>query len=123
MNPDRLWPDRVTKIVSLAFAATMSVSPCALAGAVYQWTDADGAIHFTDDPGKIPKKFRDTVKEISPPEEPDEPLEPGGSGLPSLSQPGFGGGARPAAGAGWSYPLWSSRRSRTSPRSCSRRPG
>jgi hypothetical protein len=39
---------------------------------VYQWTDADGAIHFTDDPGKIPKKYHHTVKEVQPPDEPGE---------------------------------------------------
>ncbi|MEW6681874.1 MAG: DUF4124 domain-containing protein [Nitrospirota bacterium] len=75
MNIYRQRSPRAAKILGLALAVviTFSLAPAALAGAVYQWTDADGAIHFTDDPGKIPKKFRDTVKEIRPPDEPDEP--------------------------------------------------
>lgn len=64
---------KAAKVLGPVLAIVFALAPCALAGAVYQWTDADGAIHFTDDPGKIPKKFRDTVKEIRPPDEPSEP--------------------------------------------------
>lgn len=51
------------------------------AGGVYQWTDGNGAIHFTDDPGKIPKKFHDTVLELRPPDK-EKP-----KGIPSEEDP------------------------------------
>jgi hypothetical protein len=51
------------------------------AGGVYQWTDGNGAVHFTDDPGKIPKKFHDTVLELRPPDK-EKP-----KGIPSEENP------------------------------------
>ena len=66
----------VSKVPGLALVLVFALAPCSLAGAVYQWTDADGGIHFTDDPSKIPKKFRDTVQQLSPPDAPSEPKGP-----------------------------------------------
>jgi len=60
-------------IPGFALGLLLAFAPCAVAGAVYQWTDADGAIHFTDDPGRIPAKFRDTAEQLSPPDKPSEP--------------------------------------------------
>jgi hypothetical protein len=65
----------------------LAVAPAALAGAVYQWTDADGGRHFTDDPSTIPKKFRDTVQQLSPPDEPSEPKGPPSAEAEGESRP------------------------------------
>jgi hypothetical protein len=59
---------RLTLILAFAFASDVFA-----AGGIYQWTDVDGVVHFTDDPGKVPKVYRDTVQEIRPPEKPDQP--------------------------------------------------
>jgi len=51
--------------------------PAAFAADVtYQWTDADGVIHFTDDAGKIPENFRDSAQEIRHPDEPKKKPSP-----------------------------------------------
>jgi len=31
---------------------------------IYQWTDKDGELHFTDNPDKIPPSFRNKAKEV-----------------------------------------------------------
>jgi hypothetical protein len=81
----------VSNVAGLSLGLVLAVAPGALAGAVYQWTDADGGIHFTDDPSTIPKKFRDTVQQLRPPGEPKEPAGPPSAepegGLPAVSQP------------------------------------
>ncbi len=30
----------------------------------YEWVDAGGVVHFTDDPGNIPEKYRDKAKKL-----------------------------------------------------------
>ncbi len=58
----------------LGLALLLAIAPgTGAAGAVYQWTDADGVVHFSDDPGKIPKKFHGTVQELRRPDEPKAP--------------------------------------------------
>ncbi len=36
----------------------------AAAGVAYKWTDASGAVSFTDDADRIPKQFRDSAEKI-----------------------------------------------------------
>lgn len=70
------WASSFTllKIAGLALAAVMTCADVAIAaGGVYQWTDGKGVVHFTDDPGKIPKKFHHTVLELRPPEKENGP--------------------------------------------------
>ncbi|MHB8877185.1 MAG: DUF4124 domain-containing protein [Myxococcaceae bacterium] len=43
-------------------------SGAASAQSIYQWTDADGGMHFTDDPGSIPQKYRARSQTLSGPE-------------------------------------------------------
>jgi hypothetical protein len=64
----------------LALALVLAFAPGAGAAGIYQWTDSNGAIHFTDDPGKIPKKYHDTVQEVVRP--PDEESESDGASSP-----------------------------------------
>ena len=35
---------------------------------VYRWVDADGLMHFTDDPASIPPKYRASASKMAPPE-------------------------------------------------------
>jgi Domain of unknown function (DUF4124) len=62
---------RVPQVFGLALFLLVALVPAAFSDEVtYQWTDADGLIHFTDDPGKIPESFRDSAQEIRHPDEP-----------------------------------------------------
>jgi hypothetical protein len=49
----------LVQIVLLAALATP-----ALAGTLYKWTTADGSVAFTDDPERIPERYRGQVKTI-----------------------------------------------------------
>lgn len=93
MGRYHLSPRTVSKLPGFTLAVLLALVLPAFAGAVYQWTDADGAVHFTDDPGKIPKKFRDSVQQLSPP---DQPKEPAG---PRSEEPEGGPPAEPEPGA------------------------
>jgi len=35
---------------------------------VYQWVDEKGTVHFTDDLGLVPEKYRDQVQKRQPPQ-------------------------------------------------------
>ena len=37
---------------------------------VYRWVDEQGTVHFTDDLGQVPEKYRDKVQKKRPPKEP-----------------------------------------------------
>jgi len=37
---------------------------------VYRWVDEQGTVHFTDDLGQVPEKYRDQVQRKKPPKEP-----------------------------------------------------
>ena len=63
-------------IIFIAVLAQILVFGCAFFayGETYSWTNADGSIHFTDDPGKVPEKARRTAidpSETSTVENPD----------------------------------------------------
>jgi hypothetical protein len=51
----------------LAIAAGWLAWPALGAAAVYQWTTPDGVIGLTDDPGRIPDKYRATAKPYESP--------------------------------------------------------
>lgn len=73
MNSFPLVADLVPKSLGPVFALLLAFAPGAIAaGGVYQWTDGNGAVHFTDDPGKIPKKFHNSVRELRPPDQEEE---------------------------------------------------
>lgn len=68
MSLHRLSAFRAAKILGPGLAIVMGCSVGALGAGVYQWTDSQGVVHFTDDPGKVPKKYHDTVQEVQPPD-------------------------------------------------------
>jgi hypothetical protein len=43
-------------------AGVLAMANVAIAG-VYEWTDSQGGVHFTDDADKIPVKYRNKVRE------------------------------------------------------------
>ena len=43
-------------------AGVMAIATVAVAG-VYEWTDSQGGVHFTDDADKIPAKYRSKARE------------------------------------------------------------
>jgi hypothetical protein len=62
-------------------------------GQIYRWTDRQGAVHFTDDPSRIPpeQRPRATVYRPSPPAAPAPPATPGedaAKALEAVSPPG-----------------------------------
>jgi len=46
-------------------AGVMVMANVALAG-VYEWTDSQGGVHYTDNADKIPPSFRNNAREIDP---------------------------------------------------------
>ena len=45
---------------------------------VYRWVDEQGTVHFTDDLGQVPEKYRDKIQKKEPPKEPPitQPIPP-----------------------------------------------
>jgi hypothetical protein len=37
---------------------------------IYRWVDEQGTVHFTDDLGQVPEKYRDKIQKKEPPKEP-----------------------------------------------------
>lgn len=87
MKSHRLPSGSLWKVLGLVIA--LASAPCAVAGVFYQWTDEDGGVHLTDDLSKIPKNYRDAVREIPVPDEvikPEAaPSRPPDSAAPSQS--------------------------------------
>jgi hypothetical protein len=44
--------------LSLVIPLLTARAPSSLGGPIYQWTDAEGNVGFTDDPARIPEKYR-----------------------------------------------------------------
>ena len=58
------------RISLIIIAGLLFFSTLALGQEVYKWVDEKGTVHFTDDPGQIPEKYRDQVQKREPPKEP-----------------------------------------------------
>jgi hypothetical protein len=84
----------------LIIAGLLFFSALASGQEVYKWVDEKGTVHFSDDLGQVPEKYRNQVqkeklsKEPSPvhplppsPTEPPKPMEPGKKAVPA-SGPG-----------------------------------
>ncbi len=50
------------RILIYALGIIFLASPAA--GKIYKWKDESGKTHFTDNPGKIPKKFRENLNVV-----------------------------------------------------------
>jgi len=67
----KLWPGNAAGLrfaaLALMIAAMLVFPPEVSAGKIYQWKDAGGVVHFTDNPGEVPAKKRDTSqREVTP---------------------------------------------------------
>jgi hypothetical protein len=58
------------RISPIVIAALLLFASAALGQEVYRWVDEQGTIHFTDDMGQVPEKYRDQVQKKEPPKEP-----------------------------------------------------
>jgi len=58
------------RISLIIIAGLLFFSTLALGQEVYKWVDEKGTVHFTDDPGQIPEKYRDQIQKREPPKEP-----------------------------------------------------
>ena len=56
---------------------------------LYEWTDSNGGIHITDQPGSVPQQYRSTVRQVkAPPEGEAEPSNQRSSSDSGLSDNG-----------------------------------
>jgi hypothetical protein len=62
------------KLGLLVFISWLISFSFALGQEVYQWVDEKGTLHFTDDLGLVPEKYRNQVQKKRPPKEPSPPL-------------------------------------------------
>ncbi|AJE03494.1 DUF4124 domain-containing protein [Geobacter pickeringii] len=51
------------KVLVVSVATMMAASTCF--GATYRWVDDKGVVNFTDDPDRIPAKYRKKVREVT----------------------------------------------------------
>ncbi|NJD90680.1 MAG: DUF4124 domain-containing protein [Geobacter sp.] len=52
------------------FSLAGALSFSAANAETYTWTDSAGTVHFTEDPGTVPKKLRNTVRKLDDAEQP-----------------------------------------------------
>ena len=54
----------------IVIATLLLFSSAAFSQEVYRWVDEQGTVHFTDDLGQVPEKYRDKIQKKMPPKEP-----------------------------------------------------
>jgi peptidoglycan hydrolase CwlO-like protein len=97
------------KISLIIVAGLLCFSALAFGQEVYKWVDEKGTVHFSDDLGQVPEKYRDQIQIEKPPKEPPpvqpispappmEPPKPIGPGKEGRGIPGPG--QRDALGRG-----------------------
>jgi Domain of unknown function (DUF4124) len=80
------------KKISLIIAVgLLFYSAVAFGQEVYRWVDEKGVVHFTDDLGQIPEKYRGQFQRVRPPDE-SPPVQP--TSPPSIGTPKGTPGAR-----------------------------
>ncbi len=74
----------------------------------YSWTDEQGTVHFTEDPGQVPKKLRGTVRRLGDdvPSPAEQPSLPATEVTPGENAPAAGKGAPAESYGGRSYAEW-----------------
>lgn len=89
------------KKISLIIAVGMLFfSVLAFGQEVYKWVDEKGTVHFSDDLGQVPEKYRNQIQKETPPKEPppSQPVSPLSIKPPIGMEPGKE--AAPAPGQG-----------------------
>lgn len=87
----RLATARISLLGVLLAGAWVAPAP-AEDGTVYQWTDGEGIVRYTDDPGRIPRSERDTMLRLEPGMPAEAPVE---AATPAGTIPSMLGGALP----------------------------
>lgn len=76
----------------------------------YTWTDEQGTVHFTEDPGTVPRKMRNKVRSlddtVSPPAASPAAKTPGAGTSEAAPAPGKGEAAAGELYAGKTYEQW-----------------
>jgi hypothetical protein len=58
------------KMILLSTIGLLILATLAFGQEVYRWVDEQGTVHFTDDLGQVPEKYRDKIQKKEPPKEP-----------------------------------------------------
>jgi hypothetical protein len=66
------------KMILLSTIGLLILATLAFGQEVYRWVDEQGTVHFTDDLGQVPEKYRDKIQKKEPPKEPPitQPIPP-----------------------------------------------
>lgn len=64
------------KSIMRTFLMLSFLLPAQLYAAFYQWTDAAGVVHMTDDADKVPQQYRGKASQIEVPDAPRAPASP-----------------------------------------------
>ena len=89
------------KKISLIIAVgLLFFSALAFGQEVYKWVDEKGTVHFSDDLGQVPEKYRNRIQKETPPKEPppSRPVSPSSIGPPKITEPGKEAGPAPGLG-------------------------
>jgi hypothetical protein len=72
------------KMILLSTIGLLIFATLAFGQEVYRWVDEKGAVHFTDDLGQVPEKYRGQFQRERPPDEssPVQPTSPPSIGTP-----------------------------------------
>jgi hypothetical protein len=57
------------KMILLSTIGLLILATLAFGQEVYRWVDEQGTVHFTDDLGQVPEKYRDKIQKKEPPKE------------------------------------------------------
>jgi hypothetical protein len=79
------------KITSLVLLLLLQFPAPSAHAAFYQWSDAQGVIHFTDDPDKIPSKYLKRARRLKLSGQPAPPQVQAPSQVAKPQAPGPGG--------------------------------
>ncbi|HXZ24957.1 MAG TPA: hypothetical protein VEI24_01950 [Nitrospiria bacterium] len=73
------------------WAAGWLMWPGVVSATFYEWTTPDGSVGLTDDPGRIPPKYRATAKPVTPGDVPLSTVKPSANPVQSPSSPSDSG--------------------------------
>lgn len=79
--PQRLYRNLPTL---MCFFVVFLLAAPSFSQQTYRWTDDKGTVHFTDDPSKIPDRYRDQVISIEAPQSPPPKTPPPPRTAPSV---------------------------------------
>jgi hypothetical protein len=100
-----IMPRQCITIITLLLAASLSSA----VAQTYSWTDEKGTMHFTEDPGSVPRQYREKALRVDLPDSPREEIPPSPDttpAVPDVSPATSSAGDAPALYAGKTYDQW-----------------